>query len=130
MTRQRLASQYANATAGNVRLICFDFKTHRRDYPLVALIKDGDMETLSEYSVDGKSIIQRSEYDLFMKTVVKLEGYVNVFDFAGKPAVFSQVYATEQKAKEIGEKNSRYYCGNCKNCDGGIGDDSKDEESF
>ena len=98
----------------DVRLICFDFKTHRRDYPLVALIKDGDMETLSEYSVDGKSIMKRSEYDLFMKTVVKLEGYVNVFDFAGKPAVFSQVYATEQKAKEIGEKNSRYYVGTAK----------------
>lgn len=98
----------------DVRLICFDFKTHRRDYPLVALIKDGDMETLSEYSADGKSIMNRSEYDLFMKTVVKLEGYVNVFDFAGKPAVFSQVYATEQKAKEIGEKNSRYYVGTAK----------------
>ena len=55
----------------DVRLICFDYKTHRRGYPLLALIKDGDMETLSEYSADGKSIMQRSEYDLFMKSVLQ-----------------------------------------------------------
>ena len=98
-----------------VRILCWDFEGGITiPHPIIALIRTKGQDMVNYYTIEGKSLLPHSEYDLFMDTIVKLEGYVNVFDFAGKPAVFSQVYATEQKAKEIGEKNSRYYVGTAK----------------
>lgn len=101
----------------DVRILCYDYKGCGNvvsRHPIIALIEMNGQELENYYTTEGKSLLCHSEYDLFMKTVVKLEGYVNVYDFQGKPAIGSDIYATEQKAKEIVEKDSRYYLGTAK----------------
>lgn len=93
------------------RILCFN---REGQYPIVALVKDGDNETIfsyddmGRYSNDGRECM----CDLFMKSV-KQERWINLYkDKDGRLFPGLILFKSEKEAKdrmESGEKSSRLY---------------------
>ena len=62
------------------RIICFDRESN--DYPIVALIEDGDEETVGTYAINGKYHTSDTKeddvLDLMMETT-KHTGWINIY---------------------------------------------------
>lgn len=65
-----------NRDGNDVRIICFNKRSYR-DYPIVALHTEGDIEEMLLHNINGKSQCF-SRFDLFMKSQ-KREGWVNIY---------------------------------------------------
>lgn len=81
-----------------VRIICYDRK--HTEYPIVALVDNGEFEMNIVYTADGKfhNNPKKSEYDLFMATV-KREGWVNLYKEDGVTRTHgSHIYPSKESA--------------------------------
>ena len=65
-----------NRDGNDVRIICFDKRSYR-NYPIVALHTEGDIEEMFLHNINGKHQ-NFSRFDLFMKSEKK-EGWVNIY---------------------------------------------------
>ena len=88
-----------------VRIICTDAK---RDYPIVALIKDNDEESVFLYRPDGMWCKENiSDMDLFFDTVTK-HGFANLYRTQSGMIIFGDFCIKEEEAikeinKDLGE---------------------------
>lgn len=83
----------------DVRVIC----TNRldKDYPVVALVRKKNVETLESYTKDGKYINNKiNNYDLFFAPEKK-EGWINVYRGNGGYNTFvcNRIFATREEAQ-------------------------------
>ena len=81
-----------------VRIICTDFKSKKKNIPILALIKDEDeeKETLCFYTLKGKiSDNKESEFDLFMDEDGE---WVNIYQENGKCFISESSYPTKGEA--------------------------------
>lgn len=78
------------------RIVCFDVKNG--DYPILALVEDGEYEATMHVNERGENRVHPSGYDLMMASEKK-EGWVNVYD-ADTTFYFVEgmVYATKEEA--------------------------------
>ena len=91
----------------SVRIIC----TNKLDnnYPVVALVSDGDCEKCYSYTTFGKLYINQSicrELDLFFAPVKK-EGWINLFK-VNSTMTTGEIYNTEEEAKSAIAKSLVY----------------------
>lgn len=82
------------------RIICFDVKGD--DYPIIALIDDGESEYTRYYNKKGKTEDYPDGYDLMMATE-KRTGWINIYPYQCKEKVAMigyYAYKTQKEAKE------------------------------
>lgn len=90
-----------------VRILCFDREGH---LPIVALVKDGDNETIlsyddmGRYSNDGRECM----CDLFMKSV-KQERWINLYkNSKGDLYIGGNLCESESEARRVDKDNEFY----------------------
>lgn len=87
-----------NRDGNDVRIICFDKRSYR-NYPIVALHTEGDIEEMLLHNINGKSQCF-SRFDLFMKSEKK-EGWVNIYKGAcNEHLCCNHIYSTKEEAIE------------------------------
>lgn len=82
------------------RIICFDVKNS--DYPIIALVEDGESEAAIYFNERGGTSAYSSEYDLMMLSEKKA-GWINIYPFKYEERMMvkcSRIYKTQKAAKE------------------------------
>lgn len=82
------------------RIICFDVKNS--DYPIIALVEDGEYEVAMYFNERGRTCAHPSEYDLMMASKKKT-GWINIYPsiYEGRVSIIhSCIYKTQKEAKE------------------------------
>lgn len=83
----------------SVRIICFDMKDDK--YPLVALIDEGDSETVYSFTEDGKQYTSSdfNDFDLMLIGEEK-EGFINIYrNIDSCVAYYSPIFYSEKEAE-------------------------------
>mgnify|MGYP003325564635 CR=1 FL=1 len=83
----------------NARIICFDRKA--KDYPIIALIENNNIEGYHSYKLNGNFCDIDDDLDLFMKEEHHI-GYINIYRPSNVKLVESgnYVYMTFKDAKK------------------------------
>ena len=88
-----------------VRIICVN--RIDKDYPVVALVRNKNVESVESYTKDGKYINNKIyNHDLFFAPIKK-EGWVNMYKTMSGAAQIGQIYSSKEEA-EMGRKDANY----------------------
>ena len=89
-----------------VRIICTDAKG---EYPIMALIPDKQEELTYRYLRNGRQLTYKdSPLDLFFSTIIKKEGWVNLYRNEDVVFLSEKIYKSKEDAKEVAIKKTDY----------------------
>ena len=89
-----------------VRIICTNVKG---EYPIMALIPDKQEELTYRYLRNGRQLTYKdSPLDLFFSTIIKKEGWVNLYRNEDVVFLSEKIYKSKEDAKEVAIKKTDY----------------------
>ena len=89
-----------------VRIVCTNVKG---EYPIMALIPDKQEELTYRYLRNGRQLTYKdSPLDLFFSTIIKKEGWVNLYRNEDVVFLSEKIYKSKEDAKEVAIKKTDY----------------------
>ena len=89
-----------------VRIVCTNVKG---EYPIMELIPDKQEELTYRYLRNGRQLTYKdSPLDLFFSTIIKKEGWVNLYRNEDVVFLSEKIYKSKEDAKEVAIKKTDY----------------------